>query len=118
MQRGNISNAGGPPMRDPFRPGRILVYCAVWLVAVAYLVPLVVVLLNSLRTAEEIAQTSMIGWPRQWAWSNYPTAWADFCVAQICAGIRPYMLNSALVAIPATIPSPLPGPIAGHAVPL
>jgi len=101
-----------------FAPGRILVYVIVWLIAAAYLVPLVVVLLNSLRTAEEIAQTSMIGWPRQWAWSNYPTAWADFCVAQICAGIRPYMLNSALVAIPATIASTLLGAIAGYAVSL
>ena len=33
--------------------------------------PLVVVVLNSLRTNEEIAQTSMIGWPQHWAWGNY-----------------------------------------------
>jgi glucose/mannose transport system permease protein len=118
MERGDISNAGGPPMHDTFRPGRILVYGAVSLVAAAYLVPLVVVLLNSLRTAEEIVQTSMIGWPKQWAWSNYVTAWGDFCVAQICSGIRPYMLNSALVTIPATIISTLLGSVAGYAVSL
>jgi glucose/mannose transport system permease protein len=99
-------------------PGRILVYLVVWLIAAAYLVPFAVVLLNSLRTAEEIAQTSMIGWPKQWAWNNYRTAWADFCVAQTCAGIRPYMLNSALVTIPATVVSTLLGSIAGYAVSL
>src|SRR5262245_64564534 len=55
---------------------------------ISYLVPLLVVVLNSLRTAEEIAQTSMIGWPRQWAWGNYAVAWGDFCIAQTCAGIR------------------------------
>ena len=106
-------------MRDTtFTPSRILIYLAVSLIAAAYLVPLFVVVLNSLRTAEEIAQTSMIGWPKQWAWSNYVVAWGDFCIAQTCAGIRPYMLNSALVTVPATIFSTLLGSIAGYAVSL
>jgi len=106
-------------MRDrTIAPSRALIYLVVSLIAAAWLVPLVVVALNSLRSAEEIAQTSMIGWPRQWAWSNYVTAWADFCVAQTCAGIRPYMLNSAIVTIPATIISTLLGAVAGYAVSL
>ena len=90
-----------------FAPSRMLIYLVVSLIAAAWLVPLIVVVLNSLRSNEEIAQTSMIGWPIRWAWSNYAVAWADFCVAQTCAGIRPYMLNSALVAIPATVISTL-----------
>jgi glucose/mannose transport system permease protein len=119
MRRGDTSSAGSPAMRDAtFTPSRILVYLGVWLVASAYLVPLVVVVLNSLRTAEEIAQTSMIGWPKQWAFGNYAVAWGDFCVAQTCAGIKPYMLNSALVTIPATIVSTLLGAVAGYAVSL
>ncbi len=101
-----------------FKPSRILIYLVVSLIAAAYLVPLLVVALNSLRTAEEIAQTSMIGWPKQWAWGNYPIAWGDFCIAQACTGIRPYMLNSALVTIPATIISTLLGSVAGYAVSL
>jgi len=106
-------------MRDrTFAPSRMLIYLVVSLVAVAYLVPLIVVVLNSLRSNEEIVQTSMIGWPRQWAFGNYLTAWSDFCVAQTCAGIRPYMLNSALVTIPATIFSTLLGAVAGYAVSL
>ncbi|MGY3358636.1 ABC-type glycerol-3-phosphate transport system permease component [Bradyrhizobium sp. GM0.4] len=75
-------------------PSRILIYLVVSLIAAAWLAPLVVVVLNSLRTNEEIAQASMIGWPKQWAWSNYAAAWSGFCVAETCAGIRPYMLNS------------------------
>jgi glucose/mannose transport system permease protein len=96
----------------------MLIYLVVLLVAAAWLVPLIVVVLNSLRSNEEIAQTSMIGWPQQWAFGNYLTAWSDFCVAQTCAGIRPYMLNSALVTIPATIFSTLLGAVAGYAVSL
>jgi len=106
-------------MRDrSFTPGRVLIYLVVSLFAAAYLVPLIVVVLNSLRSNEEIVQTSMIGWPRQWAFGNYLTAWSDFCVAQACTGIRPYMLNSALVTIPATIISTLLGAVAGYAVSL
>ena len=92
-----------------FAPSRMLIYLVVSLIALAYLVPLIVVVLNSLRSNEEIVQTSMIGWPRQWAFGNYLTAWSDFCVAQTCVGLRPYMLNSALVTIPATIFSTLLG---------
>ena len=101
-----------------FTPGRILIYLIVSLTAAAWLAPLAVVVLNSLRTNEEIAQGSMIGWPQHMAWSNYAAAWSGFCVAETCAGIRPYMLNSALVTIPATIFSTLLGAIAGYAVSL
>lgn len=106
-------------MRDrTFTPSRMLIYLVIVLVALAWLVPLIVVILNSLRSNEEIAQTSMIGWPLKWAFGNYLTAWSDFCVAQTCAGIRPYMLNSALVTIPATIFSTLLGAVAGYAISL
>ena len=97
---------------------RALLYGLAFLLAFLYLVPLVVVLLNSVRTAEEIAQTSMIGWPRSWAFQNYVAAWADYCIAQTCSGIRPYMLNSALVTLPATLLSTLLGAVAGYAISL
>ena len=48
------------------RPTRWLIYAALAASALFFLVPLVVVVLNSLRTNEEIAQGSMIGWPRPW----------------------------------------------------
>lgn len=98
--------------------GRALVYIVVWGFAAAYLIPMVVVVLNSLRTAEEISQTSMIGWPKVWAWQNYTAAWADYCIAQTCSGIRPYMWNSAAVTIPATIISTLLGALAGYSISL
>lgn len=97
---------------------RIVLYAVAFGLAALYLVPLVVVLLNSVRSTEEIAQTSMIGWPREWIAGNYIAAWANFCIAQTCTGIRPYMWNSALVTIPATILSTLLGAVAGYAISL
>ncbi|QAU39818.1 carbohydrate ABC transporter permease [Bradyrhizobium guangdongense] len=119
MRRGATSSGGGRTMRErTFAPGRLLIYVIISLIAAAWLAPLAVVVLNSLRTNEEIAQGSMIGWPQHLAWSNYAAAWSGFCVAETCAGIRPYMLNSALVTIPATIFSTLLGAVAGYAVSL
>jgi glucose/mannose transport system permease protein len=99
-------------------PGRVLIYLVVSLIAAVWLAPLAVVVLNSLRTNQEIAQSSMIGWPQHWAFGNYLAAWSGFCVAETCAGIRPYMLNSALITIPATILSTILGAVAGYAVSL
>ncbi len=98
--------------------GCLLAHAVIWALGLAYLVPLIVVVLNSLRTAQEIAQTSMIGWPEFWAFGNYAEAWSKFCVAQICTGLQPYMWNSAAVTIPATIISTLLGAIAGYAISL
>lgn len=98
--------------------GRLLVHAVIWALGLVYLVPLIVVVLNSLRTAQEIAQTSMIGWPEFWAFGNYAEAWSKFCVAQTCTGLQPYMWNSAAVTIPATILSTLLGAIAGFAISL
>ena len=112
-----MSNAGVPPMRDRSW-GRVAVYVVVWALAAGYLVPFGVVLLNSFRTAEEIAQTSMIGWPTNWVFGNYTAAWATYCIAQTCSGIQPYMWNSALVTVPATILSTLLGAVAGYSISL
>jgi glucose/mannose transport system permease protein len=98
--------------------GRRLVYAALIAAAAVWLIPLVAVLLNSVRTAEEIARTSMIGWPRLWAFDNYAQAWASFCIAQSCSGIRPFMVNSFLITLPATLVSTLLGAIAGYAISL
>ncbi len=53
------------------RPGRWLLYAVLAAFAVFFLLPLVVVILNSFRTAQEIARTLVIGWPLGLAWQNY-----------------------------------------------
>ncbi len=98
--------------------GRLLAHAVVWSLGLAFLVPLVVVVLNSLRTTQEIAQGSMIGWPESWAFLNYVEAWSKFCIAQNCTGLRPFMWNSAVVTIPATVLSTLLGAVAGFAISL
>jgi len=97
---------------------RIIVYAALIVLALLFLVPLGVVVVNSLRSSREIAATSLIGWPTHLIFSNYAQAWNRFCMAEHCWGIEPYMLNSLTLTIPATIISTLLGALAGYSISL
>jgi glucose/mannose transport system permease protein len=97
---------------------RVIIYALLTALALVFLVPLGVVVVNSLRSSQEIAATSMIGWPRHLTFANYSQAWNKFCMAEHCWGIEPYMLNSFTLAIPATILSTMFGAIAGYSISL
>jgi glucose/mannose transport system permease protein len=97
---------------------RLIVYAALIVLAVLFLVPLGVVIVNSLRSNQEIAATSLIDWPTHVVFSNYAQAWNKFCMAEHCWGIEPYMLNSLTLTIPATIISTLLGALAGYSISL
>jgi glucose/mannose transport system permease protein len=97
---------------------RLIVYAALIVLAILFLVPLGVVIVNSLRSNQEIAATSLIDWPTHVVFSNYAQAWNKFCMAEHCWGIAPYMLNSLTLTIPATILSTLLGALAGYSISL
>jgi len=97
---------------------RVIIYAVLSVLAIAFLVPLGIVVLNSLRSTQEIAATSLIAWPRHLTLANYGQAWNQFCMAEHCWGIQPYMLNSLTLVIPATIFSTLLGALAGYSIAL
>lgn len=96
------------------RAARALLYAVLCAFAVFYLTPLVVVVLNSFRSFQEITQTSVLGFPRDPRLDNWVQAWGSYCMAGSCAGIRPYMWNSLLIAVPATLISTLLGALNGY----
>jgi glucose/mannose transport system permease protein len=97
---------------------RWVIYLTLAGFALLFLTPLAVVVLNSLRTAQEIGRGSLIGFPTEPTWQNYAQAWSGYCIAQRCEGIRGYMWNSAMMAVPATVMSTLLGAIAGYSISL
>lgn len=108
--------ASGP--RVPLAWSRIAIHVALIALATCFLAPLVVTVLTSMRSSTEMAQHSLIGWPQHFDLSNYAVAWSSFCIAEHCTGIAPFMYNSAVMAIPATIISTLLGAVAGYAIAL
>jgi glucose/mannose transport system permease protein len=94
------------------------IYVLLFGLAAFFLTPLAVVVLTSLRPNEEMAQHSLIGWPQAPTLANYVMAWGHFCIAERCVGVAPYLVNSLLMTVPATIISTLLGAVAGFAIAL
>jgi glucose/mannose transport system permease protein len=79
---------------------------------------LLVVVLNSLRSTEEITRSGVIGLPHALIWSNFSQTWSSYCISQHCDGIQPYFWNSVRMAVPATIVSTLLGALNGYSLSL
>jgi glucose/mannose transport system permease protein len=97
---------------------RIIVYALLIVLAILFLVPLGVVIANSLRSNQEIASSSLIAWPSHLTFANFGQAWNKFCMAEHCWGIQPYMVNSLTLTLPATILSTMLGALAGYSISL
>jgi glucose/mannose transport system permease protein len=97
---------------------RWVLYVLLFGLAAFFLTPLVVVVLTSLRPNEEMAQHSLIGWPQTVTLANFSTAWSHFCIAERCVGVAPYLANSLLMTVPATLISTLLGAVAGFSIAL
>jgi glucose/mannose transport system permease protein len=90
------------------------VYLLLGLFAAYYLLPLIVVFLNSFRDLPEIAENGLIAFPRSFNFHAWADAWSTFCVGGTCAGIQGNFYNSLKMTIPATIISTAIGAINGY----
>ncbi|HLX97197.1 MAG TPA: carbohydrate ABC transporter permease, partial [Roseiarcus sp.] len=93
---------------------RVAIYAFLTLFAVIYLLPLFVVVANSFRQLPEIARNGLIAFPQSLSLSAWPKAWAHYCVAGTCEGIKRNFFNSLYMTIPATIVSTLIGALNGY----
>jgi glucose/mannose transport system permease protein len=93
---------------------RIAVYTFLGLFALIYLLPLFVIVANSFRELPEITRNGLIALPQSFTLKAWPEAWAHYCVAGTCEGIKRNFFNSLIMTIPATIFSTLLGAINGY----
>ena len=96
-----------PSRRGINQRRKTLIYVFMTLLVIAYSLPLLGVLLTSLKTTEEIAREGLWNLPNFLNWSNFSQAWLQ-------GNGRVYMVNSFLVTIPATIGSITCGVLAGY----
>lgn len=90
------------------------VYLLLGIFAAWYLLPLIVVILNSFRSLPEIAENGLIAFPRSFDFHAWGEAWDSFCVGGTCAGMKGNFYNSLKMTIPATIISTALGAINGY----
>ncbi|WP_428241357.1 carbohydrate ABC transporter permease [Gynuella sp.] len=95
--------------------GRTIVYSVLIIVAIYYLVPLLLMVLTSFRSMNEIRLGQLIEWPKSFSSEAWSEAWSQ---AQIGArdekGLRPYFINSILIVIPAVSISTILGALNGY----
>jgi glucose/mannose transport system permease protein len=93
---------------------RAAIYAVLILFAVYYLLPLFVMVVNSLKPLAEIREGNMLALPREATIDPWLSAWSSAQIGVQPTGLRPYFLNSILMVAPAVAISTLLGAINGY----
>lgn len=95
---------------------RFGLYILLGLFALFYLMPLFVMITTSLKSLDEIRTGDLVSLPREVTFDAWGTAWSSACTGIQCEGVRPFFLNSLLIAIPAVMISTIVGALNGYVV--
>jgi glucose/mannose transport system permease protein len=93
---------------------KVGVYAVLGIFAAWYLLPLIVVILNSFRPLPEIAADGLIWFPRSFEFTAWGEAWSSFCIGGTCEGMQRNFWNSLAMTVPATIISTAFGAVNGY----
>ncbi|MCO4317144.1 carbohydrate ABC transporter permease [Phyllobacterium sp. 21LDTY02-6] len=93
---------------------RALIYTALLLFAFYYLLPLYVMVVNSLKTLDEIRRGGMLSPPSEWTIEPWLAAWSTAQIGVQPTGLRPYFINSIIMVVPAVAISTILGALNGY----
>jgi glucose/mannose transport system permease protein len=96
------------------RGARFLIYVALTIFCVYYLLPLYVMVVNSLKPLSEIQAGGMMNLPQSWTLAPWASAWSTAQIGVEATGLRPYFLNSILMVVPAVAISTILGALNGY----
>lgn len=88
-------------------PWRVAVFTGLLVLSVLFLLPVLGVLLSSIKTTREISQGELWSWPQAFYLGNYVEALSN-------PAVRVYFLNTLLITLPATAMSITLGTLAGY----
>lgn len=97
---------------------RGLIYGSLGLGALIFLMPLYVMVITSLKDAEQIRAGNLLALPTSLNWESWTLAWSTACTGAQCSGLQPYFWNSVLMAVPAVLLSTAWGAINGYVLSL
>lgn len=93
---------------------RFLIWTALLIFAAWFLSPLYVMIVTSLKDADQIRQGNLLSLPRSLSLEAWQKAWNQACTGIQCEGLRPFFWNSILMAVPAVLISTALGAINGY----
>lgn len=94
--------------------GRVLIYGSLTLAALYFLLPLLVMLITSLKTLEEIRTGTLLSLPATLNFDAWLKAWGTACTGVSCEGLKGYFWNSVTIVAPAVAISTLIGALNGY----
>jgi len=97
-----MNNSLGKP---PLTLGRVMVYATLLLACALYLVPLIVMLLTSFKTPDDIRTGNLLSWPQAVTGLGWVKAWDT---------VGGYFWNSVKITVPAVLISTLIGALNGY----
>jgi glucose/mannose transport system permease protein len=96
------------------RIGRVLVYAALILFALYYLMPLFVMVVTSLKSLDEIRAGNLLALPLAPTVEAWSKAWGSACTGVDCSGLKGNFINSVNFVVPAVLISTLVGAFNGY----
>ena len=95
---------------------RSILFLVLGLFVLYFLLPLFIMVSTSLKSLDEIRAGSLVSFPREITFEAWKAAWSSTCTGIQCEGVKPFFINSILVAIPAVIISTFIGAINGYVI--
>jgi glucose/mannose transport system permease protein len=104
--------ASGPAAA--FGISRIALYALLVVLAFFFLLPVYVMIVNSLKPLDEIRSGNLMALPQAWTIEPWLTAWSTAQIGVQPTGLKPYFINSFLMVVPAVAISALVGALNGY----
>jgi glucose/mannose transport system permease protein len=96
------------------RIARTFIYLVLLLFTLFYLLPLFVMVVNSVKPLSEITGGNMLAMPKVWTLDPWRSAWSTAQIGVEPTGLRPYFINSILMVVPAVAISTVLGALNGY----
>nr|WP_256354520.1 carbohydrate ABC transporter permease [Variovorax sp. dw_308] len=93
---------------------RIALYAVLLVFAVAFLMPVYVMAVNSFKPLDEIRTGNMMSLPIDWTIAPWLSAWSTAQIGVQPTGLKPFFINSFLLVIPSVVLSTLIGALNGY----
>lgn len=93
---------------------RAFIYIVLIAAALYFLVPLVIMVLTSVKSMAEIRSGNLISFPKKISFEAWKAAWDTACIGVTCNGIKGYFWNSVKITVPAVAISTLIGSMNGY----
>lgn len=93
---------------------RAVIYAALILFAIYFLLPLFVMLVNSVKPLDEIRGGNMLALPQAFTIEPWLSAWGTAQIGVQPTGLKPYFWNSIKIVAPAVVISTLLGALSGY----